>query len=638
MKDKINVKRLLGLILAISIIGICITMTASSASSTTIINDAFKMDTNGNPIYSQGGGILKVGNTWYWYGVKYAEAPAYYNNPTNKLSTCTFEAFTCYSSTDMVNWRYEGVIADRNTPGLEGEGWVGRCGVVYCAATQKYVLVSQFQGNNGSGILFATCNTPNGAFQYNRIQTEFPMFVNGGTGDQTVFQDDDGQAYLICSSVSGRSNLYVAPLRSPDFCGIDTATRIYRGAGREGNCMFKYNGKYYFCSSDLHGWNASHCYVMEASNILGPYSEEYVMEGSDLSFCHTSQTGFFVTVNGTAGTTVVFCGDRWSDFAGNGLGYNVWCPISFNGSRPYFNDLSQWDFNASAGTWSVAAGNNYIHNAEYEADRVVTSTITGWNNSGSASNLKGKQYSGNFVLQHYDTSNFSAFTNQTVAVPNGTYTLKAWVKSSSGQSTCRLFARNFGGTEIQYNINTSIPSWTQVTVSTGINVTNGSIDIGLYTVGAGGQWAQVDNWSLTRNGGGGSGVTKWQSYNYPTYYIANSSGQGVVMENPSAAASEWIMVPGLADPAGVSFESASQPGYYLRHYNYTIYLQAYDNTAIFRNDATFYKVPGLADSSKVSFQSYNYPTRYLRHYNYQLRIDTISNDLGRSDATFTEIN
>ena len=39
---------------------------------------------------------------------------------------------------------------------------------------------------------------------------------NSGTGDQTVFIDDDGTPYVIASSVSGRSHLYVLPLRASD--------------------------------------------------------------------------------------------------------------------------------------------------------------------------------------------------------------------------------------------------------------------------------------------------------------------------------------------------------------------------------------------------------------------------------------
>jgi hypothetical protein len=162
------------------------------------------------------------------------------------------------------------------------------------------------------------------------------------TGDQTVFNDDDGKAYLICSSQSGRANLYVAPLRASDYLQVEEATRIFGGAGREGNCMFKYRGRYYFCSSDLHGWNASHCYYISATNIMGPYSPEKIMANTDLDFCHVTQTGFFITDNGTKDTTVLFCGDRWSDFAGNGAGFNQWCPLSFGGIEPVFESVSRF--------------------------------------------------------------------------------------------------------------------------------------------------------------------------------------------------------------------------------------------------------------------------------------------------------
>jgi hypothetical protein len=201
----------------------------------------------------------------------------------------------------------------------------------------------------GGGMLFATSGTPSGKFTFDHVQTAPPGIANGATGDQTVFTDDDGKAYLICSSASGRSNLYVAPLRATDFLNVEQATRIFSGAGCEGNCLFKYRGRDYFCSSDLHGWNSSHCYYISATNILGPYSSEAITGNTDLDFCHVTQTGFFITVKGNVDTTVLFCGDRWSDFAGNGIGYNQWCPLSFNGIAPVFNSLSQFTLDAATG-------------------------------------------------------------------------------------------------------------------------------------------------------------------------------------------------------------------------------------------------------------------------------------------------
>jgi hypothetical protein len=476
------------------------------AASATIQNDTFWKDTSGNPIYSQGGGIFKFNGVYYWYGVKYNGAVTYYNSPTGKNSDSSFNAVTCYSSTDLVNWKFENNILTSSTPGLEGSGWVGRLGVVYNSNTKKYVLISQFSGTNGSGELFATCSTPNGNFAYDHIQTSITNVVNNTTGDQTVFTDDDGKSYLICSNSSGRSHLYVAPISTTDSLSIGAATNVFNSSsgGREGNCMFKYNGTYYLCSSDLHGWNASHCYVISATNILGPYSSESVMAGTDADFCHVSQTGFFTTVSGTSGTTVIFCGDRWSDFAGNGLGYNQWCPLTFSGTTPTFKSLSQWNLDAAAGTWSVGSGNNYALNPSFEADRVSMTVPAGWStwtnlSSGTPNSNVSKGHTGNWAWQLYNTAAYGGSVYQNVTgLTNGTYTLKAWVQSSGGQNTAQIFVKNFGGTELDYSIKTAISSWTQITIS-GINVTNGTCQIGMYADANAGNWCKVDDFTLTKN-------------------------------------------------------------------------------------------------------------------------------------------
>lgn len=350
-----------------------------AAEANTIQNDTFFKDTSGNPIYSQGGGIFKFNHTYYWYGVKYNGAVTYYNNPSKKNSDSSFNAITCYSSTDLVHWKFENHVLTSNTAGLEGSNWVGRMGVVYNSNTKKYVLLSQFSGTNGGGELFATCDTPTGNFQFDHFQSSITNMANGMTGDQTVFTDDDGKSYLVCSNSKGRGYLYVVPINTADSLSLGNAVNIYKSTsgGREGNCMFKYNGTYYFCSSDLHGWNASHCYYITATNILGPYSSEKIMSGTNEDFCHVSQTGFFTTVSGSEATTVLFCGDRWSDFAGNGIGYNEWCPLSFEGSTPIFHSFSEWNLNAQTGTWSVGSGNNYVKNGSFEADRVTQTTAAG---------------------------------------------------------------------------------------------------------------------------------------------------------------------------------------------------------------------------------------------------------------------
>ncbi|SDE31168.1 glycoside hydrolase family 43 protein [Glycomyces harbinensis] len=139
-------------------------------------------------------------------------------------------------------------------------------------------------------------------------------------------------------------------------------------------------------------------------------------------------------------------------------------------------------------------------------------------------------------------------------------------------------------------------------------------------------------------------VTRWgapqwnrlKSYNYPGRFVRHAGNVGRIdpfpMEPP--ADQQWRLRPGLADAAGVSFESVNYPGRYLRHVNYAVNLVANDGTAQFAQDATFHRTAGLADGAWASFTSHNHPTRYLRHSGFVLRIDPVSTAADRADATF----
>lgn len=468
---------------ALALVALGMISVSSQAAMQTIRNDQFWKTTDGSFIYSQGGGVIKVGDTWYWYGVKYKGAVTYAANPVAKNGDIGFMGVTCYSSKDLVNWKDEGLALE---PNQASGGWFGRIGVVYNSKTKMYVLAGQ--GNGGE--YFATSSTPDGPFKFSRVQTDLSFFVNGGTGDQTTFQDDDGKAYIICSNVSGRSNLYVAPLRESDFLAIEpTPTRIYRGTGREGNAMFKHDGTYYFCSSDLHGWNTSRTYCISSKNILGPYGAEFVMEGTEADFSHVTQTGFFIAVKGTKNSFVINAGDRWSDFAGNGLGFNQWVPMTFEKGKPRFHSLSEWKLDGLTGEWAVGEGNNYVLNPTFEADRVSQTQLTGWKvEPVDASNINSTSQKRTGRWGAYLTG-AKTFSQTVTELPNGTYTLSVWIKSSgAGQ----IFARGFGGSDMSTPLSAA-SGWTKKTIS-GIKVTNGTMQVGAQSTG--GQWLALDDFEL----------------------------------------------------------------------------------------------------------------------------------------------
>jgi hypothetical protein len=138
------------------------------------------------------------------------------------------------------------------------------------------------------------------------------------------------------------------------------------------------------------------------------------------------------------------------------------------------------------------------------------------------------------------------------------------------------------------------------------------------------------------------GAPAWnrvKSYNYPDRYVRHANNVGRIDAYPfdPYADQQWKLVPGLADAAGVSFQSVNFPNMYLRQSNFALVLATNDNSATFKADATFYKTAGLADSTWTSLRSYSNPTRYIRHSNFVLRLDVITSGsaaLDRQDATF----
>ncbi|MFC5462811.1 family 43 glycosylhydrolase [Massilia niabensis] len=496
--------------LSLAIGGSCLVPQAA-AGGQTIRNGIFWKDTAGTPIFSQGGGMLKVGDKHYWYGVKYAEAVSYANAPnpaTAARASPHFAAVTAYSSMDLVNWTFEGEVMKAGQPGklADANAWVGRMGVVYNARTRKYVLLTQYGSKSGgAGVLFATSDTPTGPFVVERLQARIGNVASPTSGDQTVFIDDDGQPYLIFSNNGDRRRLYVAPLRTADYLEVEPATQVYHApaGGREGNAMFKYQGLYYFCSSDLHGWNASRSYCMTSSRVTGPYTPEKLIAGTDADFSHVSQNGFFIPVHGKSGTTILYAGDRWSNFAGNGHGYNIWVPLSFKGAEPRFHSLSEFTLDAANGSWSVGKGNNYVLNPGFEADRVRQTGVAGWVSSWTS--LKGDApfmntqdaRSGRWALTLRHGGETMGSAIQDIVLPNGVYTLKAWVKSSGGQRVARLYASGHGGAEIAQALAGPIGKWTELTLP-GIRVDSGAVQVGVYSEGKDGDWLALDDVSLVR--------------------------------------------------------------------------------------------------------------------------------------------
>jgi len=358
------------------------------------------------------------------------------------------------------------------------------------------------------------------------------MIGTSNTGDQTVFTDEDtGKSYLIYSYGSGRNKIYVSEIGIKDEkVNLLDCTQIFKGESREGNCMFKYNNKYYMFASNIYGWDASFAYYLTADDIRGPYlptNNMLVMDGASDDFAHISQTGFFFSVKGNKQETIVYCGDRWADFAGNGLGYNQWCPISFEGAKPYFNSLSSWNLEEKTGKWEVAADNNVIKNGSFEADRrhipspvkPIQVQLTGWFSEVIQGN-KISQDSISPVLNHFNTEeerkvvigekslaisdkvDFKRKIFQTISsspyvkLEDGLYTLTAKIKNSGGFSVLEMYVMT-NGKKVKYDIKEENASWKTITLEK-VAVKGGKAEVGFLAEGKGNSFCWVDDVAFVR--------------------------------------------------------------------------------------------------------------------------------------------
>jgi hypothetical protein len=513
-------------------------LSTATAQSHRIRNDVFWFTKEGTPINSQGGGVFRFTDPssgvkkYYWYGVHYQEADTYRNDPSVTLPNATFESVTCYSSPDLVNWTFDrDVLTQEELRNHDAKAatWVGRLGVTYVRELNKYAMFVQ----DGSQVLIAVSDSPAGSFSWHQQISMKDMIGTTNTGDQTVFTDEDsGKSYLVYSYGKGRNKIYVSEIGVKEGkVNLLDCNKVYQGESREGNCMFKYKGRYYMCASNIYGWDASYAYYLVADDIRGPYeptNDMLVMNGCADDYAHVTQTGFFVTIKGSKQETVIYCGDRWANFAGNGVGYNQWVPLSFEGKTPYFNSLNSWNLDAMTGTWNVANNNNYVRNGSFEADRKnipsavkpVQTELTGWKTivlNGNSVSLDSttspilnhtnseadrKVVTGEKSLNITDKVDFRRKVLQTISstpfvkLQNGTYKVSAKVKSSSGFSRLEMYATT-GGRTFSYSMGAEIPEWKSIKLEN-ISIRNGKVEIGFAANGAANTFCYVDDVVLVR--------------------------------------------------------------------------------------------------------------------------------------------
>lgn len=136
---------------------------------------------------------------------------------------------------------------------------------------------------------------------------------------------------------------------------------------------------------------------------------------------------------------------------------------------------------------------NYAQNPGFELDAAETPNPQKWSKSGSKPETSFTEtYNGArgglYHLTHYkgNAAN-NVYTYQLITgLPSGTYQLKAWIKSTGGQTMAQMTAKNFGSASLAVDI-PAASTWTQLQLA-GINVNNGQCEIGFSS-------ADVASWN-----------------------------------------------------------------------------------------------------------------------------------------------
>ena len=249
-----------------------------------------------------------------------------------------FPGFSCYSSDDLVNWKFERVVLTVQPDGILGPNRVGeRVKVMKCPSTGEFVMFmhADDMGYKDPYIGYATCKTINGEYQL-----QGPLLYQGKPvqrWDMGTFQDTDGKGYLL---------IHHGPIYrlSDDYQSIEMEVAHVKGSG-ESPAMFKKDGIYYMLYSNLTSWEKNDNFYFTAPKIEGPWTKQglFCPEGT---LTYNSQSTFVFPLKRGNDTIPMFMGDRWSYPHQASAATYVWMPMQVNGTKLSIPEYWQcWDFN-----------------------------------------------------------------------------------------------------------------------------------------------------------------------------------------------------------------------------------------------------------------------------------------------------
>ncbi len=264
----------------------------NSTNKVVIVNGNQWVDTDDNPIHAHSGGVIKVDDTYYWFG-EYRKAD------------WNFNAVRMYKSKDLKNWEFaNNVLTEASHPDLYCR-LIERPKIIYNEQTRKYVMWMHWENGEHYGearTAVAYCDTVDGDYEY--LGSFRPL--GHMSRDCTLFKDDDGTAYFI-SAAKENYDLNIYRL-TDDYLAIDKLVHIIAGQHREAPAVFKANGYYFLVTSVCSGWNPSQGAYAYTTDLESDHWSP--LHNLDSNTTYESQGTFILPLEGTCTTSYLFMADR----------------------------------------------------------------------------------------------------------------------------------------------------------------------------------------------------------------------------------------------------------------------------------------------------------------------------------------
>ena len=288
-------------------------------------------DTDGHAIEAHGGGMIKVGATYYWIGENKSQ------------NSAAFYANSCYSSDDLEHWKFVG-----NPLSVQASGDLGpnriveRPKILFNKATGLYVMYMHVDSSDykEAKVGVATSKTVCGQYEY---KGSFQP-LGFQSRDLGLYQESDGTAYLLSED---RVNGLRIERLTKDYLGVERSVAVL--PDMEAPALVKVGPLYYMFSSYLSGWKANDNQYATATSLAGPWSamKPFAPVGS---LTYGSQTAYVLPVQGSQATTYIYMGDIWKpkDFPHSAY---VWLPLTIAGSSVSMPWVGPWSIDVRSGRW-----------------------------------------------------------------------------------------------------------------------------------------------------------------------------------------------------------------------------------------------------------------------------------------------